>query len=236
MIHFTCPNCLERFRVDDKHAGRKAKCSACDQSILIPKKTEVETYQDLKQHDSSQITPIPGANASDRVFSDRFERVEGIVVKVESRVASMSSTGLGAGFSVPIEDLGISLGTGLAGSKSRINHEYVVWVKQENQNERRFVFEGEVFPCREENKIAIGLIGSSVLVAKNFSTNKKVIINRPEIFFRINPPDFKTKFHGLLAAFFIFWFLLIVALSTRVVPYGTYKPPIARAIDVILIF
>ena len=63
-----------------------------------------------------------------------------MVVKVESRVASIGTKGLGAGFSVPIEDLGISVGTGLAGSKSKVEHESVVWVKQEDQKETRFVF------------------------------------------------------------------------------------------------
>lgn len=236
MIRFTCPNCNEKFRVDDKHAGRKAKCSACEQSVVIPEKSEVEIHQDVEHTAHSTIKTNTGSNSSNAIFRGLFERIEGVVVKVENRVASMGTAGLGAGFSVPIEDLGISVGTGLTSAKSKVHHESVIWVKQADQKEMRFVFESEVFPCREENQIAIGLIGPRVLVAKNFSTNTKMIINKPESFHQINPPEFRWRFYGLLAAFFLIWLFSLGAMGARAVPYGTYKPPISRAIDVILIY
>jgi predicted Zn finger-like uncharacterized protein len=236
MIRFTCPNCQEKFKVDDKYAGRKAKCSACEQSILVPDKSEHETDQDTNRNGPPPIKSIPPPDSSIGFFGGRFERIDGVVVKVENRVASIGTKGLGAGFSVPIEDLGISVGTGLAGSKSKVERESVVWVKQEDQKETRFVFGGETFPCREGNRIAIGLIGRGVLVAKNFATNQKVIINKPESFYRIDPPEFRGRFYGLLAAFFFVWFLSLGVLGARSVPYGTYKPPITQAIDSTLLF
>lgn len=231
MIRFSCPNCYEKFKVVDRHAGRKAKCSACEQSILVPEKSEVENDQDADLNGLLLIETIAAPESSVGFFGNKFERIDGVVVKVESRVASIGTKGLGAGFSVPIEDLGISVRTGLAGSKSRVEHESVVWVKQEDQKETRFIFDGETFPCREGNRIAIGLIGRGVLVARNYATNRKVIVNKPESFFQINPPDFRGRFYGLLAANFLLWFLSLGALAVRSVPFGTYKSPLTRAID-----
>jgi hypothetical protein len=103
--------------------------------------------------------------------------------------------------------------------------------QQEDQKETRFVFDGELFPCREGNRISLGLIGRGVLVARNYATNRKVIVNKPESFFQINPPDFSGRFYGLLAAFFLLWFLSLGALAARSAPFGTYKSPLTRAID-----
>lgn len=234
MIQFSCPNCDEKFKVDDRHAGRKAKCSACEQSILVPEKTKVENYLDPELNGSLPTNTIAAPESSVGFFGNKFERIDGLVVKVESRVASIGTKGVGAGFSVPIEDLGVSIGTGLAGSKSKVEHDSVIWVKKEDQKETRFVFNGEIFPCREGNRIAIGLIGKGILVARNYSTNQKVIVNKPESFYEINPPEFRLKFYGMLAAFFLLWFFLLTTMLARATPYGTDKSPMTQAIDFLL--
>jgi len=231
MIRFTCPNCHEKFKVDAKHAGRKTKCSSCEQLIQVPEINGLTT--DLFPTQDSPHSTTVSSNTESPVgfFARKFARVEGIVVKVESRVASIGSNGLGAGFSVPIEELGVSVGTGLQASKSKVRHESVVWVKQEDQNEIRFVFESEIFPCREGNRIAIGSIGSGVLIAKNFATHQKVLINKPESFYKISPPDYRGRFYALLGVFFMVWIFSLVIMAARSAPYGTYKPPISQAID-----
>jgi len=123
MIRFTCPNCHEKVKVDDKHAGRNAKCPACEQSILVPNKSEHEPDQDANRNGSPPIKTIAPADSSVGFFRNKFVRIDGLVVKVENRVASIGTKGLGTEFSVPIEDLGISVGTGLADSKSKVEHE-----------------------------------------------------------------------------------------------------------------
>ena len=229
MIRFACPNCHERFKVDDNHAGRKAKCSACEQSILVPNKSGYEPDQDANRKGPPPIKNIAAPDSSVGFFGSKFARIDGVVVKVESRVASIGTKGLGAGFSVPIEDLGISVGTGLAGSKSKVEHESVVWVKQEDQKETRFVFDGETFPCREGNRIAIGCIGRGVLVARNYATTRKVIVNKPKSFYEINPPDFSSSLYGWLGVFFCFWFILVVVWMSRLESLRAYTPPINRS-------
>ncbi len=39
-IQVTCPGCLKRFTVADKHAGKQGPCPACKKPITIPKLEE----------------------------------------------------------------------------------------------------------------------------------------------------------------------------------------------------
>jgi predicted Zn finger-like uncharacterized protein len=36
VIQFKCPHCQKAFRVDDSYAGKQAKCSACEQQMIVP--------------------------------------------------------------------------------------------------------------------------------------------------------------------------------------------------------
>jgi hypothetical protein len=35
-LTFSCPHCHKPYRVDDKHAGRKTKCTVCETSMGVP--------------------------------------------------------------------------------------------------------------------------------------------------------------------------------------------------------
>jgi len=35
-IKFRCPNCRQKYGVDQKHAGRKIRCEKCNAKLLIP--------------------------------------------------------------------------------------------------------------------------------------------------------------------------------------------------------
>ncbi|MGB7344422.1 MAG: hypothetical protein WBD20_09430 [Pirellulaceae bacterium] len=39
-INVTCPNCLKRFQVSDKFAGKKGPCPSCKKQITVPDKSE----------------------------------------------------------------------------------------------------------------------------------------------------------------------------------------------------
>ena len=36
MIKFTCLNCNQSIRVDDRHAGKKGKCPKCGTAVVVP--------------------------------------------------------------------------------------------------------------------------------------------------------------------------------------------------------
>lgn len=71
MIIFNCSQCGSRFQVDDKLAGRKAKCSRCGQETLIPLPHEppMQPPKPARQFVSDRST----VEASARVADDEYE-------------------------------------------------------------------------------------------------------------------------------------------------------------------
>lgn len=66
MIEFACPSCEKRYRVDDKLAGRKAKCKVCEavMPIPLPQVEEIEeeviaVVDDSYQEESYEEAPLP---------------------------------------------------------------------------------------------------------------------------------------------------------------------------------
>ena len=56
MIKFNCPACGKKIAVQDEHAGKKARCPGCKQTITIPAQT---TQQDIPVAETAQPAPTP---------------------------------------------------------------------------------------------------------------------------------------------------------------------------------
>src|SRR5258707_2975031 len=50
MISFSCPGCIKKFNVSDDKAGKKSRCPACGQAIVVPTPTPRE---------KSTLNPLP---------------------------------------------------------------------------------------------------------------------------------------------------------------------------------
>ena len=58
-IEFNCPNCESVIAFADKHAGKRAHCTTCGQSFVIPNKNH-EKAQKIKAPKEEKGDPIPG--------------------------------------------------------------------------------------------------------------------------------------------------------------------------------
>ncbi len=86
MIRIACPECLKKFRVDDRNAGKKAKCPGCGARISIPV-SEVPSPSDLhgisgnsdaeEFHDATDESPILATkDQAEQSNDDPWDEVE----------------------------------------------------------------------------------------------------------------------------------------------------------------
>lgn len=59
MIDFSCESCGKQFRVDDKYAGKKAKCKQCGNSIKIPALVEDSVEEEYELATETLPTQAP---------------------------------------------------------------------------------------------------------------------------------------------------------------------------------
>ena len=57
-IQFNCPNCDAVIAFDDKHIGKRAKCTTCGQRLIIP--SESHTTAKRFEEPEEKGEPIPG--------------------------------------------------------------------------------------------------------------------------------------------------------------------------------
>ncbi len=64
-IELSCPSCERRLRVADEHAGRKTRCPACRDIVVIPQlAVELESLDDsLAVEDDAALAAVPGRRA-----------------------------------------------------------------------------------------------------------------------------------------------------------------------------
>ncbi len=64
MISFACPSCQKRYRLDDKFAGKRAKCKACNEVMAIPASPEI-----VPELLDAELAPRPAEPAALRAAS-----------------------------------------------------------------------------------------------------------------------------------------------------------------------
>ena len=84
--------CGAKFRVDDKWAGRRAKCTKCGSVVNFPAKSAPAPLPDLTNNDPLGLNSQPAASPSSNSFSDLFE--EDIPVASTSPAGSAGRTAL----------------------------------------------------------------------------------------------------------------------------------------------
>src|SRR4030042_1753103 len=57
-IRFNCPNCDALIGFADKHIGKRARCSTCGQSFIIPSKDKEAPQKVARPKETSE--PLPG--------------------------------------------------------------------------------------------------------------------------------------------------------------------------------
>ncbi len=73
-LDVVCPECKRTFIVDAKHAGQRAKCSACRAIVDIPLVATATASSPPKKKETKQPAPaMPAAAASDSVFDSEPE-------------------------------------------------------------------------------------------------------------------------------------------------------------------
>ena len=73
-IQVTCPNCLKRFQVSDKFAGKQGPCPACKKTIRVPDASEAVTIhapEDDGPKDSKGQSVLKPITRTDRDFTRR---------------------------------------------------------------------------------------------------------------------------------------------------------------------
>ncbi|EGF29646.1 hypothetical protein [Rhodopirellula baltica] len=73
-IQVTCPNCLKRFQVSDKFAGKQGPCPACKKTIRVPDASEAVTIhapEDDGPKDSKGQSVLKPITRKDRDFTRR---------------------------------------------------------------------------------------------------------------------------------------------------------------------
>ena len=58
MIEFQCQSCDKKYRVDDKLAGKKARCKVCQAVMQIPATAEVVAAEVIEEPDEAPARPV----------------------------------------------------------------------------------------------------------------------------------------------------------------------------------
>ncbi|MCC9606857.1 DUF3239 domain-containing protein [Blastopirellula sp. JC732] len=99
-IEFACPVCSKRFKVDDKHVGRKTSCRSCGAAITIPDQGEAELSGDttggstLYDHSNKERRDLGISIGDEGLIEAVSEHIEKHFGKVDNVFHELISTGV----------------------------------------------------------------------------------------------------------------------------------------------
>ena len=65
-IQFNCPNCDAAITFTDKHSGKQARCTTCQQRLIIPSKSDATPEKSKPPEEKGE--PIPGFYCMERTL------------------------------------------------------------------------------------------------------------------------------------------------------------------------
>ncbi len=101
-ISVSCPGCARRFRIDDKHAGKRVACPECQQRFEVPVQSDANTPL-AAEADAEQAPPSVDRRRKPRPKSEKSSGVSTPEVRRKSGMKSgywLALAGLGAFLSI----------------------------------------------------------------------------------------------------------------------------------------
>jgi DNA-directed RNA polymerase subunit RPC12/RpoP len=184
MNNYICPSCHKEFKDPTEKPNKKIACKFCGFEIISTSRLNENDHL-IGDGDSKACNKTLIDQTNDLYFDKiKLERIEGIVIKIETRLVAMNSDWNKSSISIPLEIGDVSFQTGSNTSKVSLEHEQIVWVKIDESNEKVFRFAEGAFPCREGNQVSFGIIESILAIGVNNTIGNKVFFCDPFSFIR----------------------------------------------------